>query len=96
MNILQQISRIPPDKVLHFVGGTILAVFYVFVLYLFHRLQRHVSLPSIFLFSFVVGIIKELVYDKLLKKGTPDIVDALATGLGALPIMATVFLVQAA
>lgn len=70
------------DLFLHFVGGTvIMSVLSMFFL--------SMGINPWFAFGVVVGIAgsKELVYDKLLGKGTPDIWDFMYTVFPALLIL---------
>lgn len=65
---------IPVDKANHFIAGTLI---YVLSAMLFSSLSA--MIPVI-----IAGIGKEI-YDIIIKKSTPDIVDFLYTVLGALP-----------
>ena len=68
------ISRIKKDKLLHFIAGT----------YIFMLSAIFVNLWVALLIVVVIGALKELVYDKALKKGTPEVLDFLFTFLGGM------------
>lgn len=59
------------DKVVHFLGGYLIASFFI------------VPLEGFVVATFIGGL-KELLWDLKLKKGTPDKFDFLATSLGGL------------
>jgi hypothetical protein len=70
MNLL---SKLPHDKAQHIIGG--LLIFYA---------VAFLTSPLIGLgVSCVVGILKEVIYDKIMGKGHPDAWDAVATAGGA-------------
>ncbi|MDI9367551.1 MAG: hypothetical protein QM445_04280 [Thermotogota bacterium] len=62
------------DKILHFVAGIGVTLFFSIIL----------SPIWGVLFGIAFGIGKELIWDKWLKKGTPELLDFLATALGSL------------
>ena len=57
-------SETPRDKLLHFIYGTFISFF---LIALFSEIG--------FLISIVIFLAKEIIYDKLMKKGTPEIND---------------------
>ena len=66
---------LPQDKANHFVYGSIICF-----------LASLILTPIVALaITILIGILKE-VYDKVSKKGNPEILDAVATIIGALPI----------
>lgn len=70
MNLL---SKLPHDKALHLIGGLLIFCVVAFL-----------TAPLLGLVvSCAVGILKEVVYDKIMQKGQPDILDAVATAGGA-------------
>ena len=62
------------DKILHFIAGLCITLFFSIIL----------SPIWGVLFGIAFGIAKELIWDKWLKKGTPELLDFLATALGSL------------
>lgn len=66
------ISRIKKDKLLHFIIGT----------YIMLVAQIFIAMPLALLAVAVVGLAKEVLYDLLLKKGTPERADFVYTLLG--------------
>jgi len=62
------------DKILHFVAGIGVTLFFSIV----------ISPVWGVLFGIAFGIGKELIWDEWLKKGTPEVLDFLATALGSL------------
>ncbi len=82
---------IKKDKWLHFIVGIVLGFFglwlsLIFKAKLFIMIILGLGIP------FIIGIIKELIYDKLLKKGTPEIMDVIFTFLGGI-IITLVFVI---
>jgi len=69
--------ELAPDKILHIKYGFVISL-----------VAGVVLTPVLgFCVSTVVGILKEVVWDYYMKKGTPEVMDAVATsagGLGAL------------
>ena len=68
-------KQIPLDKQLHFLGsGLLVTVFYI------------LGIPLIFSvgLSLIIGLLKEVVWDYFLKKGTPDVMDAVFNMAGIL------------
>ena len=61
---LNVLSKVPKDKLLHFVGGT-------FISFPFIAVFENVG----FLISVVIFAAKEIIYDKIMKRGTPEISD---------------------
>jgi len=70
-----KLPLLPQDKANHFVYGSIIC---------FLASLLFTPLASL-LITIIIGILKE-VYDKISKKGNPEILDAVATTIGALPI----------
>lgn len=69
------------DKILHFLAG--------------YAISLTIAQSSVwwgFVIGVVIGILKELIYDKLLKKGTPDVWDAVWTAAGCATAVAVHFL----
>lgn len=75
---IENIARIHQDKVLHFCGGLLLALFAILWSWL-------IILP------FIVGASKELL-DKYVRKTGFDIKDMLVTWLGAIPVIVVLVL----
>jgi hypothetical protein len=70
-----KLPQIPQDKANHFVYGSIICF-----------LASLLFTPLVSLcITIIIGILKE-VYDKISKKGNPEILDVIATTIGALPI----------
>lgn len=76
--LLNVLSKVPKDKLLHFVGGTF------------------ISFPLITLFSttgFLISILifaaKEIIYDKIMKKGTPELNDFIYSIIPAILLLIT-------
>lgn len=72
---------ITKDKKEHFVAGLLIASYVVILLNLFGLDNTEFVGFAVALF---IGAIKETVYDKCMKKGTPETLDFLWTGLGGL------------
>lgn len=70
------------DKILHFVAGIGVTLFFSIIL----------SPIWGVLFGIAFGIGKELIWDKWWKKGTPELLDFLATALGSLLMFALVLI----
>lgn len=71
------ISKIEKDKLLHLLAG----------IYLF-LLARLLFSPEIsIVIVVVVAILKEVLYDKALGKGTPEVLDVIYTIYGALSML---------
>ena len=68
---------IAKDKLYHFIGGLAIYIGLSFIL------ESCICLLLVLL----VGVLKELIYDLWLKKGTPEVLDAVATALGGAVIM---------
>jgi len=68
--------KIPLDKTAHFFAGATIA--FAIALFTLSPLAGLIT-------AIVAGILKE-VYDKYTKRGTPDHLDAIATGLGGLVV----------
>jgi hypothetical protein len=73
--------NIPEDKKKHLLAGLMISIGTMFM-------------PVIWSFMVVVmvGVGKEI-YDKVSGKGTPEILDAIATVLGAIPVIAVRFFI---
>lgn len=70
--IIDVISNIPNDKLLHFFWGTVLSFLFIVTL----------GIKGVIL-TFVIAFVKEL-YDWYTKKGTPEIMDFAATIIPAI------------
>lgn len=64
------------DKLLHLIGGIYL--FLILSIVMPHEIACGVAI--------IIGIAKEIVWDKWLGKGTPEILDTIMTSVGALSI----------
>lgn len=62
--LLNVLSKVPKDKLLHFVGGT-------FISFPFIAIFENTG----FLISVAIFAAKEIIYDKIMKKGTPELND---------------------
>lgn len=71
-NITQTLTK--KDKLLHLIGGV--------YLYLFLALLINSSIACGIVI--IVGVMKELIWDRLLRKGTPEVMDTFMTSLGAI------------
>lgn len=82
------------DKIYHFYGGLSFALLTLFIVLLVQLLGRPVSAAigavSIAMAAVVAGILKE-VYDVVIKKSVAEILDAIFTALGSIPILAIWF-----
>lgn len=76
------INKIRKDHLLHFIAGS----YIVLVTMMFTKINWQIILILV-----LIAAATELVYDKWLGKGTPEVSDAFATVLGGL---ATLFLTQ--
>lgn len=65
--------KIKQDKQLHILASALLMAL------LFMSIK---SLVWAGLLAFAIGVLKELVYDKFMKKGTADVYDLVANGVG--------------
>ncbi len=72
--------RVPKDKAMHFCAGLALSILAGLFAYPMFGL----------LIAAAVGALKEIVWDWLLKKGTPELLDFVATVLGG--VLGTVIL----
>lgn len=72
--LFKRLAVIQKDKLLHFIAGTYIFMFSA----LFFQLWGALLIVSI------VGAVKEVYYDKVLDKGTPEFVDFLYTLAGGL------------
>ena len=79
--ILNKITSIPYDKLLHFIAGVLVAMFF--------SLLFPITESFCFIFSIAVGICKDLYYK--LDYGRFDCLDVLATGLGGLLIQIYIY-----
>lgn len=81
---------IPADKANHFTYGAVIGAVATI-------LAITLDLPYLFAYSVVgaavMGVLKE-VYDKVSKKGTPSIADAIVTALGGVPVSVIVGLLM--
>lgn len=77
MKMKKLIAKIPKDKLLHAILG-------IYV-YLFSRICFKESLAI--LIVVLVGIGIELIHDKWMKRGEPELMDVLATIVGGVSIM---------
>lgn len=91
MNLLVKLAQIPNDKLLHFIGGTVLATLFSALLAQFFYVVNPIG---VLFLAFAIGCFKEVLWDHFLRKGTPDVWDAVATGLGAVPVSIALFVVQ--
>lgn len=74
LRLLNRLAAIQKDKLLHFITGT-----YIFMISaLFFQLWAALLIVAI------VGALKEVYYDKILDKGTPELADFLYTLGGGL------------
>jgi hypothetical protein len=85
MNI-KEFTRTHNDKIKHFLGCFIvntafLLAFKYILIFEVSFLQEHYKL-SAFIMTLSIGVAKELVHDKLLKRGTPDWWDMVANLVG--------------
>jgi len=69
------ISKIPHDKLLHFIAGILL-----FMLLTVFKVDAFIALIGV---AFI-GTCKEMVYDGWIKKGKPDVMDFIATVVGGI------------
>ena len=67
------LPQLPQDKANHFIYGAVICLILSFAIPAFYAM----------LVAVCVGIAKEI-YDKVSQKGTPDLMDALVTALGAI------------
>lgn len=71
MNILDIMKQ--QDKQKHFIAGLLIFAFF------------HFTFPIVSgVAPLIVGVLKEVVWDKILGKGTPDKMDAIVTGIPGL------------
>lgn len=84
------IGKFGIDKIYHFYGGLSFALLTLFIVLVVQLLEQPVSASigavSIALAAFLAGILKE-VYDILVKKSDAEVLDAVFTWLGAVPIL---------
>jgi hypothetical protein len=73
--------KIQNDKLCHLYAGAIIAWFTIVVMFGFTDRIFIISVSGI-IAATSAGIAKELIYDKLLRKGTPDHWDAIYTFFG--------------
>ena len=71
------------DKVLHVIAGFAIMVNSTVIINLFFQLPVFVAAVLSLLFSIAIGCIKEL-WDRFTGKGTPEMLDAAMTALGAI------------
>lgn len=72
----------PYDKALHFIVGVLLACVLVYFL----------SPVYVILVSLIVGVLKEIIWDIMLNKGSPEIIDVVYQIAGTLLILLTISL----
>jgi len=72
------------DKLKHFLLGIAISLFFGVL----------ISPVLGFALGIVAGIAKELIWDKWLKKGTPELLDFLATALGSILIFGMLLLLR--
>lgn len=77
------LKLITNDKVLHMIVGFAIMVNLTVIINLFFQLPVFVAAVLSLLFSIAIGCIKEL-WDRFTGKGTPDMLDAAMTALGAI------------
>jgi hypothetical protein len=75
MNPITALSRIPADKLGHIVAGQL-----IFSACHLAQINSLLCLGAVV----IIGVAKEVVHDWMLKRGTPDAWDALATVFGGL------------
>ena len=66
------------DKVKHFIAGVGIALI-MLVFLIFVHVSYNWDKGIVFMAVVIVAMVKEIVYDKWLDRGTPDLYDALAT-----------------
>lgn len=77
-----------PDKQKHFCAGLAIAILagpliYLLVSFRWPEIAVFLTIPLTgVIIATVVGAIKELIWDWILKKGTPELLDFLATTIG--------------
>ena len=71
------------DKVLHVIAGFAIMVNCTVIINLFFQLPVFVAAVLSLLFSIAIGCIKELL-DRFTGKGTPEMLDAAMTAIGAI------------
>ena len=71
------------DKVLHVIAGFAIMVNCTVIINLFFQLPVFVAAVLSLLFSIAIGCIKELC-DRFTSKGTPEMLDAAMTAIGAI------------
>lgn len=79
----------PFDKLLHAAMTGFLAAFGALVLNVFGMPAQQALIASITA-ALTIGALKELVWDRLLGRGQPELADMLANGIGALPVAALI------
>ena len=77
------LKLIANDKVLHLIAGFAIMVDGTVIIKLFFQLPVFVAAVLSLLFSIAIGCIKELC-DRYTGKGTPEMLDAAMTALGAI------------
>ncbi len=71
------------DKDYHVYAGVAIAMLTGFLTYYFTPIQANLACIIGLLIGTATGVVKELVWDKLLGKGTCSLWDAIATGYGS-------------
>ena len=77
------LKLITNDKVLHMIAGFAIMVNCTVIINLFFQLPVFVAAVLSLLFSIAIGCIKEL-WDRFTCKGTPEMLDAAITAIGAI------------
>jgi len=77
------LKLITNDKVLHMIAGFAIMVNCTVIINLFFQLPVFVAAVLSLLFSIAIGCIKELC-DRFTGKGTPEMLDAAMTAIGAI------------
>lgn len=79
----------PIDKLLHAAVTGFLAAFGALVLSVFGMSEQHSLIIGIGA-ALTLGALKELVWDRLLRRGKPELADMMANTLGAMPVAALI------
>ena len=74
MNIIDIFKQ--RDKQIHFAAGFVIAIIIGFIFQ---------SYLAMFLVALVLGLLKDVVYDKWMKKGCFEIADIVMTSVGSIP-----------
>lgn len=79
----------PFDKLLHAAVTGFLAAFGALALGMFGLSPQQALVTGIFT-ALTIGALKELVWDRLLGRGQPEMADMIANGIGAMPVAALI------